>query len=287
MKDNLENIEVPFKQPMSRRRFLAWGGASTAGLIGFDAFWHEPHALVVEELDLPLPKIPPGREIRLLHLSDLHIRSFGRYYREVAEKVMRLRPEAILLTGDYLEKQRNLRGVLDFLHLLQAPKGIFAVQGNWEYWARVEGENLRRHFAGENVSLLLNERVDLELAGVPFSLLGLDYPSAADHLRFLQDQSDRQRVNLLLSHVPAFDHELLDDRIDLILSGHTHGGQVRLPFLPPLQLPRYSSPFVAGLYRVGDPKTPMYVSRGVGTSLLPIRFCCRPEITLLRLIPAT
>lgn len=282
-----EHKEGPPARPMSRRHFLAWSGTAAAGLIGFDAFWREPRGVVVEELVLPLSKIPPGREIRLVHLSDLHIRSFGRYYQDVAALAMKLQPEAILLTGDYLEKQRNIRGVLDFLELLQAPKGVFAVQGNWEYWARVEGENLRRHFAGKNVTLLLNERQDLDLAGVPFSLLGIDYPSAADHLRQVQDHADCQRVNLLLSHVPAFDHELLDGRVDLILSGHTHGGQVRLPFLPPFQLPRFSEPFVAGLYQVGEPQTPMYVSRGIGTSVLPVRFCCRPEVTLLRLIPAT
>ncbi|MEJ2200971.1 MAG: hypothetical protein P8X63_08160, partial [Desulfuromonadaceae bacterium] len=85
----------------------------------------------------------------------------------------------------------------------------------------------------------------------------------------------------------AFRHKELDSRIDLILCGHTHGGQVRIPFVPPFYLPRFSGDFVAGMYRVGPNATPLYVNRGVGTSIFPVRFMCRPEITLLRLHAAT
>ena len=73
----------------------------------------------------------------------------------MADQVARLEPDLIVLTGDYLEEERNIRGVLSFLKQLQAPHGIFAVQGNWEYWSRLEGENLRRHFAGAGVRLLI------------------------------------------------------------------------------------------------------------------------------------
>jgi hypothetical protein len=268
---------------ISRRTFLLGGAAAAGTLVLGDALALEPRAFVVEELSLPLAKVPPGRELRLVQLSDLHLRHFHGYFREVAAAVAALAPELIVLTGDYLERARNIRGVLDFFKLLAAPQGVCAVQGNWEYWARVEGENLRRHFAGAGATLLINERRDLELQGVPLSILGLDYPSPADALQALQAKADPGRVNLLLSHVPAFEHKLLDGKIDLILSGHTHGGQVRLPFVPPFYLPRFSGRFVSGLYRVGPAATPLYVSRGVGTSVLPVRFLCRPEITLLRL----
>lgn len=268
---------------ISRRAFLLGGAAAVGGAVLTDAFFLEPRLFQVQEVNLPMEKVAPGRELRIVHLSDLHIRSFHDYYRRVAETVNALGPELILLTGDYLERSRNIRGVQRFLRLLKAPRGIFAVQGNWEYWARVEGENLRRHFAGAGAALLINERRDLELQGVPLSLLGLDYPSPADSLVHLQQAADPTRLNLLLSHVPAFAHELLDGRIDLILCGHTHGGQVRIPFVPPFYLPRFSGAFVAGHYRVGPTATPLYVTRGVGTSVVPVRFLCRPEITLLRL----
>lgn len=268
---------------ISRRRFLLGGGLTLGGLVTGNAAYREPRAFQVEEISLPLAKVPPGRELRIVHLSDLHISTFHDYYQDVAETVASLAPEIILLTGDYLERNRNIRSVQRFLEMLKAPHGIFAVQGNWEYWARVEGENLRRHFAQVGVNLLLNRGHDLMLQGVPVSILGLDYPSATDDLLLLQQNADPSRLNLLLSHVPAFAHENLGAGIDIILCGHTHGGQVRLPFIPPFYLPRFSGRFVNGLYRVGRTDIPLYVTRGVGTSLLPVRFMCPPEITLFRL----
>jgi predicted MPP superfamily phosphohydrolase len=268
---------------ISRRRFLAsglaLGGAMTLG----DALWREPRAFVVEEIFLPLPKIPPGRELRLVHLSDLHLHTLPPHLESAIETVNALKPDLILLTGDYLEQEKNLSGVLKFLRLIKAGRGIFAVQGNWEYWARLEGENLRRHFAGVDVELLIDQRRDLSIRQIPLSILGLDYPSASVNLNRVRQGTDPNRLNILLSHVPAFDHDSIGDLVDLILCGHTHGGQVRIPFLPPLYMPRFSGRFVSGLYHVTRQKVPLYLNRGLGTSVLPIRFLCRPEITLLRL----
>lgn len=255
-------------------------GGVAAGLTA-DSFWYEPQALQVERMAFATGR--QGGTVRVVQVSDLHLSDFNRYFEKVAAQVAALEPDLIVLTGDYLEEERNIRGVLSFLKQLKAPHGIFAVQGNWEYWSRLEGENLRRHFAGAGVRLLINERADVEVAGQQLSILGLDYPSTADPLRRLQDMADPQRFNLLLSHVPAFAHELLDPHIGLILSGHTHGGQVRIPYAPPLYLPRYSGRFVAGLYQVSQHQVPLYVSRGVGTSVLPLRFLCRPEIGLFEL----
>jgi predicted MPP superfamily phosphohydrolase len=237
--------------------------------------------LQVEESSIPSPL--PGDVVRMVQISDLHLSSFNNYFTKVAKQVSELKPDMIVLTGDYLEEERNIRGVLDFLKELKAPHGIYAVQGNWEYWSRLEGENLRRHFAGAGVKLLINERVDLSIKDRAISVYGLDYPSSTDYLRRLQKEVDPQRFNLLLSHVPAFAHEHLDKHINLVLSGHTHGGQVRLPYLPPFYLPRYSGRFVAGHYQVTSHRIPLYVSRGVGTSVLPLRLLCRPEIGLFEL----
>lgn len=269
------------KKGISRRRFLTLGFAGLAGGFVADTAWYEPQALQVELSSVP--STLPGGKIRMVQISDLHLSTFNKYFTTVADKVTALQPDLIVLTGDYLEEERNIKGVLSFLRELKAPHGIYAVQGNWEYWSRLEGENLRRHFAGAGVRLLINERADLEINGRALSIHGLDYPSSSDYLRRLQRGIDPQRFNLLLSHVPAFAHEQLNRHINLVLSGHTHGGQVRLPYLPPFYLPRYSGRFVAGYYRVSQHQIPLYVSRGVGTSVLPLRFLCRPEIGLFEL----
>jgi len=271
------------RRGLTRRRLLTLGlaGMGAAGLA--DILWLEPHGIRVETLSVTTGQ--SGRPVRLVQISDLHLEAFDDYFRKVAALVGGLNPDLIVLTGDYLEEERNIRGVLDFLRALKAPQGVFAVQGNWEYWSRLEGENLRRHFAGAGVRLLINERVDLAINGQQLSLLGLDYPSSSDQLRRLQEQPDPARFNLLLSHVPAFSHEQLGQQIGLVLCGHTHGGQVRLPLLPPLYLPRFSGRFVAGLYRVGQHQIPLYVNRGIGTSVLPVRLNCRPEITIVEMNP--
>lgn len=266
---------------LTRRSFLRLG-VGALGVAGLaDLFWLEPRGVRVETL--PLATGQTGSPVRLVQISDLHLETFDSYMQKIPGLVAGLNPDLVVLTGDYLEEERNIRGVLEFLRRLKAPQGVFAVQGNWEYWSRLEGENLRRHFAGAGVRLLINERADLEIHGRPLSILGLDYPSSGDQLRRLQAQADPARFNLLLSHVPGFPHEQLDRSIGLVLCGHTHGGQVRLPLLPPLYLPRFSGRFVAGLYRVGPHDTPLYVNRGIGTSVLPVRLACRPEITIIEL----
>lgn len=268
---------------ISRRTFFLSGTALCGGLLLGDALWREPHAVEVVTVALPLAKIPPGRELRLVQLSDLHMGAFSAYHEKVARLVNAQRPDLIVLTGDFQEKRRYIRHVERFLSLLHTAREMVAVQGNWEYWSRMEGRLLRRHLQRVGATLLINQRRDMTLKGVPLSILGLDFPSPTDNLVQLQDAAAADRLNILLSHVPAFDHGALSDKVDVALCGHTHGGQVRLPFLPPFYLPRFSGHFVEGLFHVGAAQTPLYVTRGIGTSVLPVRFMCRPEITVLRL----
>lgn len=268
---------------LSRRRFLTASAGLVGGLFLGKACWYEPRTFVVEELQLNIAKIPPGPGLRIVHLSDLHLRSLSNHFAAAATTINELRPDLILLTGDYLDQARKLEGALNFFKLLRCEGGIFAVQGNWEYWARLEGEPLRRKLAKTGVELLIDERRDLLIRGIPLSILGLDYPSASHDLAKIRQAATSNRLNIVLSHVPAFGHDRLAPVADLILSGHTHGGQVRLPYIQPFYLPRFSAPFVSGLYRVTANRIPLYVNRGMGTSVLPVRLFCQPEIALLQL----
>ncbi|MDY6848979.1 MAG: metallophosphoesterase [Geoalkalibacter sp.] len=267
---------------LSRRTFLALNGAGAFTLLSAHGLVLEPRSIVTETLSLPMKKLRAGQELNLVHISDLHIEKFSAYHQDVIRRVNTPQADVILITGDFIGEERNLAAVRNFLRQLKASHGIFAVQGNWEYWGRVEGKNLQRAFSNWGIELLINQRRDIHIDDLPLSIAGLDYPSATDALNTLHRRMDPARLNLLMSHVPAFEHHLLDDRIDLVLAGHTHGGQIRLPLLPPPHLPRFSDPFVDGLYHVG-PGIPLYVTRGVGTSVLPLRLFCPPEITRMTL----
>ncbi len=278
-----ENTTVKTVISLSRRQFLTAGTGLAGSLFLGKACWYEPRTFVVEELQLDIAKVPPGTGLRIVHLSDLHLRSLPDHFAAAAATINDLRPDLILPTGDYLDHARKLEGALNFVKLLRCEGGIFAVQGNWEYWSRLEGEPLRRRLAKAGVELLIDECRDLLIRGIPLSILGIDYPSASHSLDKIRQAATSNRLNIALSHVPAFGHDKLDSLADLILSGHTHGGQIRLPFIRPVYLPRFSSPFVAGLYRVTANHIPLYVNRGMGTSVLPVRLFCQPEITLLQL----
>lgn len=267
---------------LSRRTFLALNGAGAFTLLSAHGLVLEPRSIVTETLSLPMKKLRAGQELNLVHISDLHIEKFSAYHQDVIRRVNTPQADVILITGDFIGEERNLAAVRNFLRQLKASHGIFAVQGNWEYWGRVEGKNLQRAFSNWGIELLINQRRDIHIDDLPLSIAGLDYPSATDALNTLHRRMDPARLNLLMSHVPAFEHHLLDDRIDLVLAGHTHGGQIRLPLLPPPHLPRFSDPFVDGLYHVG-PGIPLYVTRGVGTSVLPLRLFCPPEVTRMTL----
>jgi predicted MPP superfamily phosphohydrolase len=281
----MEESEESSKQKpgLTRRTLLKLGTGGVGALILGDAMWYEPHALKVQEVSLSLSKIPPGAELRLVQLSDLHLPAFDDYYQNVARTATSLEPDLLLLTGDFVTFNRNIEGIGKFLQSLRAPLGIFAIQGNWEHDMGIFGEALRRRFARWGTSLLIDQRYDLQWQQCPISILGLDYPSSQPSLDRLREQVDPARLNLLMSHAPAFDHDRLEGRADLIFCGHTHGGQIRAPFLPPPILPPHSGRFVAGLYQVGRSSTPLYVNRGIGTTVLPVRFLCPPEITLFRL----
>ncbi len=275
--------ETPRLRDKKRRHFLRNGALALGGLLAVDGLVLEPNLFTVATLTLQSDRLPVGAKLRLVQLTDLHIGRLGDFHRRITARVAGLQPDLILHTGDYLEARRNIREVLQFLARLQGIAESFAVQGNWEYWSRLEGDNLRRKFAAKGVRLLINETADFRKGDIRLRILGLDYPSTADSLRRLAAEADRRSFNLLLSHVPAFEHRLLGPDIGLVLCGHTHGGQIRVPLLPPLYLPRYSGRFIAGHYRIGLHDTPLYVSRGLGTSVLPLRINCRPELTLIEL----
>jgi predicted MPP superfamily phosphohydrolase len=240
-----------------------------------------------------LPKAFEG--FRIVQLSDIHISPFltGDQLRRCVTIANGLKPDLVALTGDFLADDPGAQGeVVQVLAGLRAPYGVFGCLGNHEYMTETEG-SITRLFAAEQIRILRQERVPIQSHAETLNLIGVDYQYARfskDHGGHLVDQylegSEKLvmpgTVNILLNHNPnAFDRAA-ELGIDLMLAGHTHGGQVSLGFLHRgLCLTRIVTPYVSGWYEKAGSQ--VYVNRGIGTTGPPIRFGARPEIALLEL----
>ncbi|MBI1862147.1 MAG: metallophosphoesterase [Deltaproteobacteria bacterium] len=207
--------------------------------------------------------------LKIAHLSDLHIHRFGSLEQGVLNSLDREKPDLIVITGDTFDGPESLAVGPQILSKMKAPLGVFAVNGNWEHWL---SENTAPYFEQSGIHLLKNERFrvreDIDLAG---SDLG------QQHSRILSSEGDPTRYCISLYHYPInFDQ---DEKCPLALAGHTHGGQVRLPFVGPIWKPYGSGRYDKGWY--GDPQHQLFVSAGIGTSILPIRFLNRPELVYM------
>jgi predicted MPP superfamily phosphohydrolase len=192
-----------------------------------------------------------------------------------------IEPDVIVLTGDLVETRGGKETALAFVERLPKTK-MFSVMGNWDYWTGIDPADWKRKLGEQGATLLVNECVGLSVKGEKLAVAGIDDPWAgnADLDGALEKCPPGYRI--LLSHEPAIFEEPQASQFPLILAGHCHGGQVQLPFLGPIWLPRgCPRPYSYGLFEKNG--TQMYVTSGVGTSILPIRFFSRPEVVLLRL----
>ena len=220
----------------------------------------------------------------MVHLSDLHLRSLDRIHDALWATIRKIEPNLIVLTGDCIESPSAMSVLQDFCRALVASdRDILATLGNWEHWGHVDVDFLRRAYARVGVRLLGNESIVLHRA---MTIVATDDScSAHDDARAALRDAPSNPVRLFLTHAPGIFDKLPPDapKFDLGLAGHTHGGQVR-PLGFPIRLPPESGRFIAGDYIT--PKGPIYVSRGIGTSILPARFLCRPELAVFRWVNA-
>jgi predicted MPP superfamily phosphohydrolase len=256
------------------RRIANVAVLAAAFLLLLDAAVVEPNAI---ELTRHPVQAAIAKPLTLAHLSDLHTHGLGLREQRMLALLAESRPDLIVLTGDTVDGG-DVGVAHDVLAALHAPLGVFAVQGNWEHWRPPPDE--KEAFAVAGVTLLVNEgriiRPDVWLVGLDDAMAGDPDPERAFR------GAPAGAYTIALFHSPAA-FESIAPNIDLALAGHTHGGQVRVPLLPPLWLPHGSGRFVAGWYETGQAR--MYVSRGVGTSIVPVRFACRPEVAIISLVP--
>jgi uncharacterized protein len=217
------------------------------------------------------------KPLRIAHISDLHTHGFGPLERTLVILLRRENPDLIVITGDTVDGG-TLAPARDLLANISAPLGVWVVRGNWERWTVDEDE--RAFFNGLGAKFLDNTGA---LARDDLWIAGLDDPASGtpDLARALQG-APSDSFKLVLMHAPDYFAKVAG-RFDLALAGHTHGGQVVLPLYGPLWLPEGGRRYVRGFYSQNN--SHLYVSRGVGTSIAPMRLGCRPELAIIELRP--
>jgi predicted MPP superfamily phosphohydrolase len=230
------------------------------------------HEIIIDDL----PAAFDG--YRIAFLTDTHVASFMRrgFYREVVKQVQRFAPDVILFGGDFVSFTRHIELLPEILlDGLAAPDGLFAILGNHDYWAGA-GEItgiLRAH----GVRFITNDAVMLARGSARMPLVGIDeiYRGMPDVARAFAGL-DPAKPCIAISHHPDIVDIIRGQRIDLLLCGHTHGGQIRFPFFGSVVVPsRHEAEYAAGFHRIGA--VLLYVSRGIG-AIPPLRILCRPEV---------
>lgn len=235
----------------------------------------ESKSFGVTELDIAL-----GLGLRAVQISDTHIDTSVYNLHDLIDLVGSLRPEIIFYTGDLLTTVKGLEDSITFLLSLGELAEVYFVLGNHDIWSGLTASQLRDLVhTSNNIFVLDNESVYHD----GFWIIGVNDPYTynSDLNKALQGV-DGSGPKVLLAHSPQIIGEAAGE-VDVVLAGHTHGGQIRLPFIGPLWLPlppKYLK-YDYGLFMVSN--TRMFVTRGVGTTFLPVRFNCPPEIVLLRL----
>ncbi len=263
---------------MSRRSFLVKFLLGGMGLVFLDAFWFERYIIDWKEFD-----ISKGSEdkIKTIHLSDLHINSIKSFHKTMAERINKERPDALFVTGDSVNNTRGIPVLDAFLAMIDFDIPKFAIMGNVDYRGGVSIDLLRKIYEKHNGQLLVNQNHRLRVKKRTLNIVGIDdyvcgYPdfSKASH------DLDLSEDTIVLNHCPAYRDEIdginakLGQKIKLILSGHTHGGQITF-FGKAIITPFGSANYVRGWYK--NECSHLYVSKGIGTRGLPLRFWSRAE----------
>jgi uncharacterized protein len=274
-------MDLRRREFLKRLGIIALGSTAAAGAYPFlEAKWCRIARRIVT-----LPNLPPAfRGTTLALVSDVHHGPFVplAYIQHVVEMVNTLDPDLVLLTGDYVSKHpRFIAPGIEALGKLKGNLGRFAVLGNHDNW---ESKPQSCHaLAAAGITQVDNKGVWLERGKARLRICGVGdlWTDHQDLNSALGDASKRDAV-ILLSHNPDFAETLRDHRVGLILSGHTHGGQVIIPgYGAPIVPSKYGQKYVHGL--VQGPVCQVYVTRGVGTVTPPVRLFCRPEVVLITL----
>lgn len=222
---------------------------------------------------------------RIVQISDLHNAKFGKNNQKLVDRIRECEPDIIVLTGDLVDSNHtNVDRAVQFVDEIVKICSVYYVTGNHEYWLDTsEYENLMDGLASAGVIILDDQVVEISRGDAKFRLVGLDDRSLADGtLEALL--SDEKELTVVLAHEPQYFARYAGTGVDLVLSGHAHGGQFRLPFVGGIVAPDqgFLPEYTAGEYYMNG--TEMIVSRGLGNSVIPVRLFNYPEIVCVELV---
>lgn len=253
-----------------RRIFRVAGVAIAASVVALAlcavyAFHIEPRWLKVRQIS-----VSENPTARVVHISDIHHKGDRRYLEGVVDRISAIDADLVCLTGDLVEDVAYLPECLEILSGIQKP--VFGVPGNHDHLGLACDREIRAALRAGGGDWLIETNV-VVLAGA------MEIVGSAGRAARIPRQGAAGRKRILLTHYPDTADEVPPGSFDLILAGHTHGGQVRIPLLDRPVLGDMAAPRDRGLFRVGA--GPLYVNPGIGTFLAPVRFACRPEITVI------
>lgn len=280
------------------RILFYWG----LGCCLVDGFLIEPHWIKVDRISLG-----ERPTVRVVHISDIHFKGDSAYLQRMVEKVNQLTPDIVCFTGDIVEDTRYLGEALDALGKIKVP--LYGVPGNHEYWCRASFGQIGECFRKTGGDWLVDRStvacggkllivgksgawINIQRDASEFAMPGQKTEwkgSPPAHVAASTTELDDGRTpplnpgakRILLAHYPASVNSIRGESYDLILAGHAHGGQVRFPLFGALLVPFGVNGYQMGMYMTAAGR--LHVSSGLGTFYLPVRFFCRPEITMIEM----
>jgi uncharacterized protein len=256
--------------------------------------YYQNNALVTTEISYSSPDLPSSfDDFQIVHLTDLHNKSFGDNQQRLLTRVEQADPDVIFFTGDLIDQDtEDMTNSIILMRELADLAPTYFVTGNHEWWSG-NYETLETELLNSGVHVLRNESVEITKNEQSIQLIGIDDPAQSinsdstavleEYIQFAAKDIDDEEFRILLSHRPEVFSMYTDYEMQLVFTGHAHGGQIRLPFLGAVAAPDqgFFPEYTAGKYTQNN--TTMVVNRGLGNSVIPVRVFNRPEIIVTTL----
>ena len=264
--------------PSAKSPQPAPGGSVDPPASGWNRLVEEVSWFRITEHHLHLETFP--RHLNILHLTDLHLREESDWLDLLIDQLRGLEPDLTLITGDLVTRGWTKEAAVKLLKALpKSTLGTYAIMGNWEYWSGASPQTWGPFLKEYGIQLLRETWIDFGswcLAGTDDHLAGNSEPE-----KWLNALSEKPTI--VMTHSPALFPRLVYPHVGLVLAGHTHGGQVRIPKWGAIWVPRGTGPYVSGWFK--EQNTHLFVSRGLGWSVAPLRFKAPPELAWISINP--